>query len=108
MGNDIPLTRFEFRQTPLEKSVRDLPCLGAVRLIANLLQAAGDRSVAPSPSPFTEEDVLAGIDDDLLRTPVPEASTSPELLRLARGPVRAEQARRSGRAFSFWTSLPTF
>lgn len=46
----------------------------------HLLQAAGDRSVAPSP--FTDEDVLAGIDDDLLRTPVPEASTSPELLRL--------------------------
>jgi len=68
---------FEEKKAPaMHTEVLDLQGLD------HLLQAAGDRSVAPSPSPFTEEDVLAGIDDDLLRTPVPEASTSPELLRL--------------------------
>ena len=48
----------------------------------HLLQAARDRTLAPKPSPFTDKDVLAGVDDDLLRTPIPEGGTSPELLRL--------------------------
>ena len=68
---------FEEKKTPaMHTEVLDLQGLD------HLLQAAGDRSVAPSPSPFAEEEVLAGIDEDLLRTPVPEASASPELLRL--------------------------
>ena len=45
-----------------------------------LLQAAGDRPA--SASPFSDDDALAGVDDDLMRTPVPNADTSPELLRL--------------------------
>ncbi|MEM9175453.1 MAG: adenylate/guanylate cyclase domain-containing protein [Myxococcota bacterium] len=48
----------------------------------HLLQAAGDRTLAPQPSPFTDKDVLGGMSDDLMRTPVPEGGTSPELLRL--------------------------
>jgi adenylate cyclase len=66
----------EEKAPPLHTEVLDLQGLD------QLLQVAGDRTLAGAAEPFADRDGLGDLGEDRMRTPMPLAPSAPELLRL--------------------------